>query len=295
MAATIVLGASGLVGSRLCELWATTAEVLAPTHAEVDVLDHTALDAFIANAQADTVVNLAAWADVDGAEPQRGDIDGLVYRLNAQYPRELGALCEQYGKHLVHVSTDYVFDGVQANLPYREDDPTGPLCWYAQTKREGEQALLEVNSNACVARIEMPYTAIDHRKRDLARLVATRLKANQTVQGVTDQRITPVFLDDAAEALRRLARARHSGIVHVAASDWTTPYAFARGIARRLDLHEECILPVEFHEFAATRPAQRPQHSWLDVSRFTNLYGDGILRSVAEALDAWVAQWQSVS
>jgi dTDP-4-dehydrorhamnose reductase len=291
----IVLGGSGLVGWRLCALLGQDTEIIAPTHAELDVLDSKALEAFITNAQAHSVVNLAAWADVDGAESQSGDTAGIVYRLNAEFPGRLAALCRQAGKHLVHVSTDYVFDGTNSESPYAEQDETGPLCWYSQTKREGELAVLANNADACVARIEMPYTAGQHAKRDLARLVATRLREGQTVQGVTDQRITPVFLDDAAIALRRLADAHYTGPVHVAASSWTTPCEFARGIARRLGLNEDCVVPVEFAEFAATRPARRPQHPWLDVSRFTQTFGTGILRPVTDALDVWTAQWQSVA
>ncbi|MBV9896675.1 MAG: sugar nucleotide-binding protein [Chloroflexi bacterium] len=288
----IFLGGSGLVGSRLRAVWARDAEILAPTHTELDVLDAKALEAFIASAQSDSVVNLAAWADVDGAEPERGDTRGVVYRLNVEFPRQLARLCAQTGKHLVHISTDYVFDGVNAEKPYSEEDQTAPLCWYAQTKRDGEVAIQGVDPTACIARIEMPYTAARHAKRDLARLVATRLSEGQTVQGVTDQRITPVLLDDAAAAVRKLAEARYSGVVHVAASDWTTPYDFARGIARRLKLEEDCVLPVEFAQFAVTRPALRPQHSWLDVTRFANVFGDAILKPVDEALDMWSRQWR---
>jgi dTDP-4-dehydrorhamnose reductase len=289
----IVLGGSGLVGSRVCELWSSSADILAPSHAELDVLDAKALEALIATTPASSVVNLAAWADVDGAEPESGNTSGTVHRLNVDYPARLAALCERHSKHLVHVSTDYVFDGANAQRPYLEDDSTGPLCWYAQTKQQGEAAVLAADASACVARIEMPYTARPHAKRDLARLVVGRLQQKQALPGVTDQRITPVFLDDAANALRALAEARYRGLVHVAASDWTTPYDFATGIARRLGLPRDLIVPAPFDEFAASRPARRPQHSWLDVARFTSQFGGGILRSVDDALEAWTAQWHA--
>jgi dTDP-4-dehydrorhamnose reductase len=289
----IVLGGSGLVGSRVCEVWSTTADIVAPRHAELNVLDPSALDAFIANTPASSVVNLVAWADVDGAEPQSGNTSGTVHRLNVDYPARLAALCQRQSKHLLHVSTDYVFDGTNAERPYLEDDPTQPLCWYAETKQRGEAAVLAADPSACVARIEMPYTARPHAKRDLARLVAGRLQQGQILQGVTDQRITPVFLDDAVSALRALAVARYSGLVHVAANDWTTPYDFATGIARRLDLPQDLIVPAAFDEFATSRPARRPQHSWLDVTRFTSQFGNGILRSADDAVEAWTVQWHA--
>jgi dTDP-4-dehydrorhamnose reductase len=292
-ASVIVLGGSGLVGSRVCELWSAGTGIVAPTHSQLDVLDASALDAFIAKTPSSSVVNLAAWADVDGAEPESGNTSGTVYRLNVDYPARLAALCRRQAKHLVHVSTDYVFDGTNAERPYLEDDPTRPLCWYAETKQLGEAAVLAADPSACVARIEMPYTARPHAKRDLARLVVGRLQQKQALQGVTDQCITPVFLDDAVSALRVLAEAHFSGLVHVAASDWTTPYDFATGIARRLGLPQDLIVPAPFDEFAASRPARRPQHSWLDVARFTSQFGSGILRSVDDALEAWTAQWHA--
>ena len=291
----LLLGGSGLVGSRLHQLWSADAEVVAPTHAELDVLDPRALEAFLRASPANNVVNLAAWADVDGAEPQSGNTDGVVHRLNVDFPANLAQVCRTLGKHLVHVSTDYVFDGSNADRAYLEDDPTRPLGWYAETKRRGELAVLQADNRACIARIEMPYTGAQAPKRDLARLVAGRLRQGQTVQGVTNQRITPVFLDDASAALRKLAETRFSGLVHVASSTWTTPYDLVCGIARRLDLTQDLVQPVEFAEFAATRPAKRPQHSWLDVSRFATTFGGNILKPVEEGLDRWMSQWSSVS
>ena len=289
----VVLGASGLVGSALAEFWSPDAELVTPSHAALDVLDTDALAEFMTQVHADCVVNLIAWADVDGAEPQRGDTNGSAYRLNVDYPRRLAELCEQQRKFLLHVSTDYVFDGTKSDVPYVEDDPTRALCWYAATKLQGEVAVLRSNPAACVARIEMPFTGRAHRKSDLARTFAGRLQKGQPIQGVTDQRITPLFLDDGAAALRALVEARHAGVIHVAATDWTTPHELAHGIAERTRLPKELIQAETFERFSTTRPAQRPRHSWLDVSRFTDLYGTGILKCVEDELDAWVAQWQS--
>src|SRR5262249_41200457 len=156
--------------------------------------------------------------DVDGAEPEAGDTTGRVYRLNVDFPLKLAEACQRTSKHLVHLSTDYVFDGTKADAPYTEHDPTGALCWYAETKLRGEQAVAAPNAAVGVARLETPSPAAPHPKRDLARTLAGRLQAGQTVQGVTDQRITPVLLDDAAVALRHLVEARFAGVIHVAST-----------------------------------------------------------------------------
>jgi dTDP-4-dehydrorhamnose reductase len=216
-----------------------------------------------------------------------------VYRLNTDYPRRLAELTTRHLKHLIHVSTDYVFDGTREQAPYAEDDATRAVCWYAETKRRGEQAALAGGANVCIARIEMPFTGRQHRKSDLARTFATRLMTGQPIHGVTDQRITPLFLDDAANALAQLLDAHHTGVIHLAGATWTTPYDFACGVADRLGLSRATITPETFAAFSRTRPAPRPRHTWLDVTHFTRLYGRGILKSVPDELDRWTAQWNS--
>jgi dTDP-4-dehydrorhamnose reductase len=265
-------------------------ELIAPTHRELDVLDSGAVRAFLRASGASSVVNFAAWADVDSAEAEVGDTGGKVYALNVAYPRDLAETCATLDVHLIHVSTDYVFDGTRVDRPYREDDPTGPtVCWYAETKLRGEQALLAVDG-ATVARIEMPFSGRQVPRRDFARTILARLREGETIVGVADQRVTPVFLDDAVTALRLLVEQPYAGVIHVAAADWITPFDFARSIARRLGLDAALVQPAEFATFASRRPARRPQHSWLDVSLFSRVLSPNILRTVEAQLDSWCNQ-----
>jgi dTDP-4-dehydrorhamnose reductase len=286
----LVLGGSGLVGARLSALWTGQYELLTPSHADLDVLDTKALASFVSQARPEVIVNAAAWADVDAAEAERGDEHGQVFRLNAAFPGDLAALSRSLDAFLVHISTDYVFDGTSAERPYREDDPTNPVCWYAQTKARGERLVAQAGGEACIARIEMPFTAQPHRKRDFARTCLARLQAGQELFGVTDQRITPVFLDDALAMLRRVIEQRYHGTLHIAASTWTTPFEFARAIARKTGADPNAVEPEQFERFVGQRPAVRPRHSWLDVTRAEAILGPGILRSVEAQLDAWAAQ-----
>jgi dTDP-4-dehydrorhamnose reductase len=295
MRSVVVLGASGLVGARLRELWTGRFELLTPTHAELDVLDTSALAKFLGQARPEAIVNAAGWADVDGAEAERGDMHGRVYALNAIFPGELAELSKVSNAFLVHISTDYVFDGTSAERAYIEDDPINPLCWYAQTKAAGEQLVRQADPGACIARIEMPFTAQPHPKRDFARTCLARLQAGQELVGVTDQRITPVFLDDAVEALGRIVEQRCEGTLHIAPSTWTTPFEFASAIARKMGADPKAVRPEQFQHFASQRAATRPQHSWLDVTRARTVLGGDVLRSVEAQLDAWAAQLLVVS
>jgi dTDP-4-dehydrorhamnose reductase len=290
VASVVVLGGSGLVGSRFVELMRQRFEPLhAPAHASLDVLEEEALKAFLSQTAPDVVVNLSACADVDRAEAERGDTTGSVYRMNALLPGRLASLCGDLNTYLLHVSTDYVFDGQRDDRPYSETDSPRPLSWYAQTKHLGECAVLASGAPASVVRIEMPYSPRPHRKLDFARLCVSRLRSGTEVVGVVDQRITPIFLDDAIEALARVAEQRFEGILHVAAATWTTPYDFAQAVAAALNLDASLILQERFERFATFRPAPRPQHSWLDVTRFEREVGAGVLRSVDESLAAWAA------
>jgi dTDP-4-dehydrorhamnose reductase len=290
-ASVVVLGGSGLVGSRFVELTRERfGSLQAPPHAALDVLDQEALRTFLRANTPDVLLNLSACADVDRAEAERGDTDGTVYDINAVLPGRLAALCGESGTYLVHVSTDYVFDGQRDDRPYLEADEPRPLSWYAQTKHLGEQGVLASGAAASVVRIEMPYSPRPHHKLDFARLCVSRLRTGNDVIAVVDQRITPVFLDDAVEALARVAERRPEGILHVAAASWTTPYEFARAVAAALNLNTRLITQERFDRFVTFRPAPRPQHSWLDIGKFERELGPGVLRPVDEAVCAWATQ-----
>jgi dTDP-4-dehydrorhamnose reductase len=286
----VVLGGTGLVGTRFRELAAERLDLEAPTRSQLDVLDDAALAAFLRQTPAEVVLNLVACTDLDGAELERGQTDGVVYRTNARLPGRLAALCAELGKHLVHVSTDYVFDGEQADRPYVETDPVHPLSWYAQTKQQGEAAARATGAPLTIARIEMPFSGRPHKKLDFARFLVGRLRAGQELVAVDDQKITPVFLDDAVAALAFLLEERAAGVFHVASASWTTPYAFAHAIADRLGLDSGLITRQRFDRFAPTRRARRPRHSWLDVGRFARLAPRPILRTVDDEIAALTAQ-----
>ncbi|MBV9357589.1 MAG: NAD(P)-dependent oxidoreductase [Chloroflexi bacterium] len=286
----LVLGGSGLVGTRFRELNAEVFELDAPGHAELDVLDFGALERYVRASPADVVLNLVACTNLDSAELERDDREGVVFRTNATLAGRLASLCAALDRRLVHVSTDYVFDGEQAERPYREGDPVRPLCWYAQTKQQGEELALASGQEVCIARIEMPFTGRPHRKSDFARFVVGRLRAGQEVVAVDDQKITPIFLDDAALALRMLVAQHQPGVIHLASTDWTTPLEFASAIADGLGLDRQLIRGERFDRFAPTRRARRPRHSWLDVSAFSKLVDPAPLHSLAAEVDALTRQ-----
>lgn len=289
----LVLGATGLVGSRFNEILGSRFDLVTPSREEVNLFDTDKVDQFFANIHPLTVINFVAFTKVDEAEAEKGDKNGLAFRLNGLLPQILAAACNKSGSRLIHISTDYIFNGQKENGSYTETDEPSPLNWYGQTKLIGDQAILESNCDHTIARIEMPYTAHYAGKKDLARTFLEMLQTNQSITAVSDQRITPNYLDSLVEGLEILIKKPESGIFNLASTDWTTPYDFARLIARVFGIDDQLVTKTSFEEYQKKRPTPRPQYCWLDVSKFEESYGKGVLVSNKEGVERFKKQVDS--
>ncbi len=275
----LILGGSGLVGSRFIELSKEQFEIDAPTHNDLDLFNEHEIANYLANSNAEVVLNLVAVTNVDGCEEEKDELDGQVYKLNSLMPKTLAQECKKTGKHLLHISTDYVFDGEKTESPYTEEDEVNPVNWYGKTKLIGEQNVLEVDSDFTIARIEMPYSSHFEKKKDFARFFLESLKAGKEIKSIDDQNITPIFVDDLVLALQKLVNEKAGGIWHLGSSDSITPYEFAKEVAAQTNLSSEVISPVKFAEFNAGRKASRPHHSWMSVKKFEQKFGIDVLKS----------------
>lgn len=291
----LVLGGSGLVGSRFVLLKSREFEIVSPSHQEFDLLDFQKYPEFIKNISPDVLINFAAFTNVDLAEAEKDQIDGLVYKLNVEAPKKLKEVANDLKLHLIHLSTDYVFDGTKSDSPYTENDNPNPVSWYAKTKFLGEEAV-KTGKNFTIARIEMPFSPKFDKKKDVARIFLELLKNGQNIIATSDQKITPTFVDFGVEAISKLAQLKVEGIFHIASTGFTTPYDFAKIIAREFDLDgsfmrgtlkASLIEPVSFEEFSQTRVARRPKDSWLNVSKFESHFGKNILKSVEESINSF--------
>lgn len=282
----LVLGGSGLVGSRFYELYNSKFEITAPTHDQLDILNANDLSTWIQNSLAEVVINFTGFTNVDEAEKEKDNLSGLAYKLNVLAVGNLAKICAENGTHFIHLSTDYIFDGTKA-APYIETDKPNPVNWYGRTKRLGEEEVLSIRMDYTIVRPEMPYSAYFEKKSDIARTFLKLLKTGQEINGVSDQKITPVFVDSLANALAKIAEKKSTGIYHVASTDFTTPYDFAMMIAEKFELNKKLIKPIPFAEYNQTRPAKRPQNSYLDVTKFESEFGKGILKTVEESVDAF--------
>jgi dTDP-4-dehydrorhamnose reductase len=251
----LVTGAGGMLGQDVVSA-AAAHTVSAPSHAELDVTDAAAVRACVADFAPSAVINCAAWTDVDGAE---SDPDG-AFAVNATGAANVADAAAHAGARLVHVSTDYVFDGGK-RTPYVESDATGPLGAYGRTKLAGEQAVAAAGGSHAIVRSSWLFGAGG------ANFVATMLRLaaeRDELAVVTDQVGCPTFTGHLAPALLELAAGDAQGIFHVAGTGACSWHDFAREIFRQAGADCE-VLPATTADMG--RPAPRPAFSVLASER----------------------------
>ena len=294
----LILGGSGLIGSRVIELLSSDYQIFAPRSSEMDLTLSDEFEQYCMDHRKDlvgaTVINFVAYTNVDESEKERGREDGIVYRLNSIVAGEVASWCKNLGERLIHISTEYVFDGTKEDAPYTTDDQTNPLGWYGQTKLIGEQLVMEEGSGAVILRISMPYGSQSERKKDLGRILLERLKSKQPIQAINDAMISPLFIDDLANVLKKVIEKRELyGIYHVGPRDSMTLEEFVRLLAKKAGLSDELVSGISFEQYwkekYANGAAWRPKHSWLDGSALAEKLGMEF-----ETIESQVVKWLSL-
>ena len=258
----LVTGAGGQLGRDLLALLKPD-ESVGLTHNDLDVARADAVDDAMTTHRPDVVVNTAAWTDVDGAE---SDEAGAM-AINETGAANMAAAAAGAGAVLIHVSTDYVFDGT-ATAPYAEDTPTAPRSAYGRSKAAGERAVLASGGTGYVVRTAWLYGAGGRNfVRTMAQLARDEAR-NPHITVVDDQRGSPTWTRDLALGLVALADARpEPGIFHATSAGDTTWCGFARAIFAAVGADPERVRPVTTADYP--RPAPRPAYSVLSSARWT--------------------------
>jgi len=209
---------------------------------------------------ADTIINCAAYTNVDGAESEAD----LAYQINAAAVGRLGEMACRADKWLLHVSTDFVFDG-ESDAPYTETDTAKPINEYGRTKLAGERLLAETGSKHCIIRLQWTYGSAGNNFP--AKLLA-RAKSGGDLKVVDDQIGSPTATTEAAEAICDLLGKRTQGLFHFAAEGYVSRYEMAKFMFDRLP-PDVNLLPCKTIDLDA--PARRPLNSRFDCSKIKPL------------------------
>ncbi|MBL8913110.1 MAG: SDR family oxidoreductase [Archangium sp.] len=263
----LVTGASGLVGSRLIKLLSSaghTAIGLDRSGSElaVDMVNAAAFTDALSAAKPDAIINCAAMTDVDGCERE----PSAAWAVNAEAPATLARYVRTHDCHLVHLSSDYVFDGDRGG--YRPDDVPNPRGIYAITKHGGEQAIRAVapKERFAIARPAVVYgwPAVAG-KNNFGSWLVDALGSGKPVKLFSDQWVSPTHALNAAEMAAELATRRLPGIWHIAGAEVVDRVTFGHRLCERFGFDRALVQPSRMAD--VNLPSPRPAKSGLDVSR----------------------------
>lgn len=257
----LITGAGGQVGRMLLETRPDAFEAVACTHADLDIGSPETVRELVGRHRPAVIINAAAYTAVDKAESE----PDAATRINAEGPGHLAAAARECGARLIHISTDFVFDGT-ASTPYRPDSATSPLSVYGRTKRDGEVAVLDaLPEHATIVRTAWVYAATGS---NFLRTMLRVMRANGAVRVVADQVGTPTAARSLAETLWRVVSAPQiRGIHHWTDAGVASWYDFAVAIAEEgaalgLLPPEVAVTPIATSQYPT--PARRPSYSVLD-------------------------------
>jgi dTDP-4-dehydrorhamnose reductase len=262
-----VTGANGLVGSRLCRGLAERAhEVCGLSRGDrrgtgtfeyvpCDVTDASAVASALTRLRPEVIINTASMTDVDGCER---DPKG-AWAANASAAAHVATTCRDLGTHLVHVSTDYIFDGDEG--PYSEDDVPNPRGVYAQSKLGGELAVRSLAGSWAIARTAVVYGWPPAGRPNFGSWLVSALGNRQPVKLFEDQFVSPSLADSVAAMLAELAERKLTGIWNTAGADVVDRVTYGRAVCKLFGLDEALITPSKLKDVKLASP--RPLRSGL--------------------------------
>jgi dTDP-4-dehydrorhamnose reductase len=285
----LVTGGAGQVASALADLGG--ARVVRVGRPLFDFDRPESLDEILAAHVPALVVNAAAWTAVDAAE----EAPEAALRANADGPAHLARLCAGRGIPLIHLSTDYVFDGLKG-APYTEEDAPSPTGVYGRTKLAGEEAVLATWDRVTVLRTSWIYSPVG---KNFVRTMLIAAQRGVPLRVVADQRGCPTSAWDLGAAVLRVAeqilagwRPKHGGVFHAAGAGDTTWHGLAVAVLEEAASHGRpmpAVTPIATTDWPT--PARRPPDSRLDCTRLARVFGvclppwrDGVARAVAALL-----------
>jgi dTDP-4-dehydrorhamnose reductase len=259
----LVTGAFGQLGSEVVRCFRGRGHaVIAPAKQDLNLLRTDQIRQTVSDCKPDWVINCAAWTQVDKAETEAA----TAFRINRDGAESVAQAVARSGGRMLHVSTDYVFDGRQ-DRPYQETDAAKPKSVYGRSKLAGEEAVLAALPGAIVLRTAWIYGV---RGRNFVKTMLRIAATGQELRVVDDQRGTPTAAADIAQAIAGLTSCDTRGVFHFTAAGETTWYGFAVAIleeARRIGfrIRTQSVVPIRTDQYPVAAP--RPAYSVLDTAK----------------------------
>ncbi len=254
----LVCGSKGMLGTDLVRLLEPRHNVIGVDFDEMDITCRNTVCDQISAMPLDLVINTAAYTDVDGSEQKEAE----AFLVNADGPENLAFACRDKKIPLIHVSTDYVFDGLK-KTPYYTDDQPNPIGVYGRSKLEGERRIQNLLSEVCIVRTAWLYGKAG---KNFVKAILAQASKKNLLKVVSDQRGGPTFTMDLALALQAVAEKGLRGIYHVTNKGSCSWLEFAERILVLSGKDGVEIEPISTSELK--RPAPRPANSVLDCSKF---------------------------
>jgi len=276
MKRVLITGANGLLGQKLAELLLTRqgVEVLATSRGEnklagllptlpfrsMDVTRPEQVEQVVSEFHPTHIIHTAAMTNVDQCE---SDHDGALL-LNRDAVQHLVDACEKYNVHLIHISTDFIFDG--ENGPYDEEATGNPVNFYGQTKLQAEELVKQASCKWAILRTVLVYGVVhDYGRTNIVLWVRDSLQAGNVIKVVNDQYRTPTLAEDLAMGCWLAVEKDAEGIFHISGSEMLTPYEMAMQVAEFFSLNNSLIDKADSSTF--TQPAKRPPRTGFHIHK----------------------------
>ncbi|TAF63405.1 MAG: SDR family oxidoreductase [Cytophagales bacterium] len=274
----LITGANGLLGQKILTtlqnpIFSNLFEPIATARGEkrmqdstpyysLDIADDLALKSVIMESKPDIIIHTAAMTQVDQCELSPEE----CYKQNTQVVQNLHNLCKQNNIFLIHLSTDFIFDGEKG--PYSEKDTPNPLSIYGDSKWKAEQILLNDTqfTQYAIIRTVLVYGVVaDMSRSNIVLWVKNSLEQNKNIQVVDDQWRTPTLAEDLAMGCLLVAQKKATGIFHIAGSETLTPYQIAQKVALFFQLDTAYISRTDASQFS--QPAKRPPKTGFNIEK----------------------------
>ncbi len=266
-----VTGSAGLVASRFVELFSDKFTLLTPEIKEADITNKENLFEYFKNESFDAIVNFAAFTDVSLAEAQRGDKNGMCWKVNVDGVTNLIDLAIQKKADFIQISTDYVFPGSKDYPgPYKETDAplsdSNKLTWYGFTKAEAERVIKkDLGDGAAIVRINYPVRAKFEKKLDFLRKPLKLFDEGKLYPLFSDQQISISFIDEVAFALNIILERKLKGIYHVSGSDTSSPYELVSYLLETARGQKAIVQSSSIWDFIERQKEINPANPFIEV------------------------------